>query len=41
MESSLNGKQKPLNIGSIYHGMFYTQEEIDNAKILTNITRQE
>lgn len=41
MESSLNGKQKPLNIGNIYHGMFYTQEEINNAKILTDITRQE
>ncbi len=41
MESSLNGKQKPLNIGNIYHGMFYTDEEKNNAALLNNITRKE
>lgn len=41
MESSLNGKQKPLNIGNIFHGVFYTPEEKENAKILSNITRKE
>lgn len=40
MESSLNGKQKPLNMGNIFHGIGVTQEENNNISLLSNITRR-
>lgn len=40
MESSLNGKQKPLNIGNINTGWQTTKEEKENYKLLSNITRR-
>lgn len=40
MESSLNRKQKPLNIGNINAGWQITKEEKENYKLLSNITRR-
>lgn len=40
MESSLNGKQKPLIIGDIDQGYLSTEEYQNNHKILENITRR-
>lgn len=40
MESSLNGKQKPLPIGNIEHGYLATEEEKANHKILTAVDRK-
>lgn len=40
MASSLNGKQKPLNVGNINTGLLITQEERDNFNLLSNITRR-
>lgn len=40
MESSLNGKQKPLIIGNIYKGYLTTKEYQENYEKLTNITRR-
>ena len=40
MESSLNGKQKPLIIGNIFNGYNITEEQKKNTKLLSNITRR-
>ena len=40
MESSLNGKQKPLNVGNVYTNFYQTQEEKDNYNLISNITRR-
>ena len=40
MESSLNGKQKPVIIGDIFNGYNQTQEQQENIKLLSNITRR-
>lgn len=40
MESSLNQKQKPLYFGTIQNGILETNEEKENQKILSNITRR-
>lgn len=40
MESSLNKKQKPIKIGSVYTGYLSTNEEKDNLKLISNITRR-
>lgn len=40
MDSSLNGKQKPLIIGDVDTGLFITIEEKENANKLSNITRR-
>ena len=40
MNSSLNGRQKGLNVGNIKTGYLKTQEEQDNFKIVTDITRR-
>lgn len=40
MESSLNGDQKPLIIGNIYHKIGFTKEEQENLSKLSHITRR-
>lgn len=40
MESSLNGKQAPLFIGTVQGGFYQDQEEKNNEKLLSNITRR-
>ena len=40
MESSLNGKQKPLVIGNINDGQQITKDQKENYKLLSNITRR-
>ena len=40
MESSLNHKQKPLNIGNVYTGYLSCEQEKNNYKLLSNITRR-
>jgi uncharacterized protein len=40
MESSLNGKQKPLKLGNINTGYGITEEEKNNINLLSNITRR-
>lgn len=40
MESSLNGKQKPLILGNIETGYLGTPEQIENNNLLSNITRR-
>lgn len=40
MESSLNGKQKPLKLGEINIGYASTSEDKENIKLLSNITRR-
>ena len=40
MESSLNGKQKPLILGNINTGSLVTKEEKENYNLLSNITRR-
>lgn len=40
MESSLNGKQKPLCIGDLSNGMQGTEEQKENYELLSNITRR-
>ena len=40
MESSLNGKQKPLPVGTVEYGFYKTIEEENNKKLLSNITRR-
>ena len=40
MESSLNGKQKPLNVGNIATSFFNTDEEKENLQIISNVTRR-
>ena len=39
MESSLNGRQKPLVVGNIFQTE-QNAEQIDNEKLLSNITRR-
>lgn len=41
MESSLNGKQKPLKLGSVYEGHLSKQEYIDADNELKNVTRRD
>lgn len=40
MESSLNGRQKPLIIGTVNNGQQITENEKENYKLLSNITRR-
>jgi radical SAM peptide maturase (CXXX-repeat target family) len=40
MESSLNGTQKPLKIGSVNYGLLNTDEEKENNQLISNITRR-
>ena len=40
MNSSLNNRQQPLSFGSIHNGILITEEEKQNKKILSNITRR-
>lgn len=40
MNSSLNGRQKPIIIGSIYDGYLKKEEHIQNNKLTKNITRR-
>ena len=40
MESSLNGKQPALILGNISHGMYQTEIEKTNFKLIANITRR-
>lgn len=40
MDSSLNGKQLPLYIGQVNHGLFQTEIEQKNTELLSNITRR-
>ena len=40
MDSSLNNKQKALNIGNIYTGYLITEEEKENYNLISNITRR-
>lgn len=40
MNSSLNGRQKPLNIGNIEDGFASNKEEKNNLLLLSNITRR-
>jgi hypothetical protein len=40
MASSLNGRQKPLNIGTIDNGYIHTDAEKQNFNLLLNITRR-
>jgi radical SAM protein with 4Fe4S-binding SPASM domain len=40
MESSLNGKQKPLKLGEVTLGYAVTNEHKKNIELLSNITRQ-
>lgn len=39
MESSLNGEQRPLKLGSVNTGYLTTKEEQENYNLLLNITR--
>ena len=39
MESSLNGEQPPLKLGSIKEGYLATEQELYNYNLLQNITR--
>ena len=40
MNSSLNGRQKALNIGNVQYGYTATKEETENLALLTGITRR-
>lgn len=40
MNSSLNGRQKPLVIGNIYNGYGITEDQKENIALLSNITRR-
>lgn len=40
MESSLNNKQKAMNVGNIYTGYLSTDEEKNNLALISNITRR-
>lgn len=40
MESSLNGKQKAIKVGNVDTGYLFNQEEKENLKLISNITRR-
>jgi hypothetical protein len=40
MASSLNGKQEPLKLGSVYEGYLNTEKARQTNEMLLNITRR-